>query len=207
MAHPISKTKLAERCLRIMNAGKDTVEQKVKIQDCELAVGQARDKVLLDYITLIKETEESLYIPLDWLTERELTPERKGNYFVATLPTRPVSLFNNNLGVYSLHPSSDDTKEIIPVLANFRRMYAKQAAGDLQGSPYYTPFQQELRIYNLKEEDCPLMVMYVQAGEEFTSDEYFCVPLEAQEPIVRMALELMGFQSQAVEDPITDSKG
>lgn len=207
MAHDVSKKKLGERVLRIINAGKDTLEQKVKIQDCELAVAQARDKILLDSLMLIKQSEELTYIPLDWLSEKEVIPIKKGDYLVAKLPSRPLTLFNNNIGIYSVHPTSDDTREIIPVSPNFRRMYARQAAGTMQNKPYYVPYQQELRIYNIKEEDCPITVLYVQAGEYFDSGEFFCIPPELQNDVVVMALEILGYQKQSVEDPITDAKG
>ena len=207
MAHQQSKGKLGERVLRIINAGKDTVEQKVKIQDCELAIAQARDKILLESLNLIQRSEELTYIPLDWLSEREIAPQKKGNYLVAELPSRPLTLFNGNLGIYSVHPTSDDTKEIIPAPTNFRRLYARQAAGTMQNKPYYIPHQNQLRIYNIAEEDCPITVLYVQAGEDFTSQEYFCLPPELQNDVVIMALEIMGYQKQAVEDPITDAKG
>jgi len=206
MVNEISKGKIAERVLRVLNSGKDTVEQKVKQQDAELAVSQARDKALFLYMSL-RKSEGFHDFPMDILVEKEITATRVGSIHTARLPSRPLSLFSGNTGIHAIFPLNDVSLEIIPASSNHQRLYYNQEAFSMEGMPYYVPFQQDLKIYNFEGgKECKVLVQYIQAGEAFTSDEYFCVPPEIIDDVVSQALQMLGMQKQNAEDRFTDAK-
>jgi hypothetical protein len=147
MAHPVSKYKLGERVLRILNAGKDTVEQKVKQQDAELAVAQARDESLFRFMSLRKAQGEHDF-PFDILVEKEITAIKVKDHYEAELPTRGLSLFSHNSGIFAVFPTENISLEIIPASNNHQRLYLNQEAFAMENMPYYVPFQKRLRISN-----------------------------------------------------------
>ena len=207
MAHPISKEKLAERCVRIVNAGKDVVENKVTIQDAMLAVAQARDQAVLEVISARKSVGEH-DVPFDLLTEKTIPATPNKGHHVAHLPTRGLSILSHNMGIFAVFPESDPSEEIFPVSNNHQRLYSRQPALNMEGVVFYVPFQQRITIYNLpSDQECPIIVQYFQAGEDFEDDEFFCIAPEMQDNVVRKALEILGIQEQATEDFATDSRG
>lgn len=207
MAHPISKSKLGERVLRIINAGKNVVENKVTIQDAMLAVAQARDQAVLEVMSARKAAGEH-DVPFDFLTEKTVEAKPKGQVHVTHLPTRGLSLLSHNSGIFAVFPEGDPSNEIFPVTNSHERLYSRQPALNMEGAMFYVPFHQRLTIYNLNSsETCPIIVQYFQAGEDFKDDEFFCIAPEMQDSVVRKALELMGVQEQAQQDFATDSRG
>lgn len=206
MAHPISKEKLAERCVRIVNGGKTLTENKVTIQDAMLAVAQARDQAVLEVISARKAVGEH-DVPFDLLTEKTITAVPERGYHVAHLPTRGLSILSHNMGIFAVFPESDPSNEIFPVSNNHERLYSRQPALNMEGAMFYVPFQQRLRIYNFESsEECPIIVQYFQAGEDFTEDEFFCIAPEMQDSVVAKALQVLGYQQQAPQDFSTDSR-
>lgn len=205
MQQDITLGKLAERCLRILNAGKDTTEQRVKQQDCVLAVAQARDYVLYEFISSRKAIDEHDF-PFDILTEVEVTAVKKPQFHLATLPARGLSLFSHNSGIFAVYPSNDVSDEIIPTTNNFLRMYKRQPAREMEGQAFYVPFGQELKIYGFGGgENCNIIVQYVKAGEYFTEDEPFKIPPELQDAVVTKAMTILQNQL-GQEDPLADAK-
>jgi hypothetical protein len=203
--HPISKSKLAERVLRILNAGKITVETRVTQRDCELAVSQSRDESIVEYFAAKKSAGETT-MPFDFLVERTITAEKRGNKHVATLPTRPLSIIGRNKSIFLVTLESDPSAEIFPTGVSHNTMFSGQPALNMEGEMYYTPFEQEIRIYGMEADGCKLDVMYVQSGEYFTSDEFFCIAPELQDSVVQKAIQMLAPQ-MGQEDRITDATG
>jgi hypothetical protein len=201
--NPVSKAKIGDRVLRILNAGKDTVENRVTDRDAMLAVAQARDESIWELLSQKKSIGE-LDTPFDILSEKEVNATDEGNYHKAVLPTRPMAL-KDGRGIFLVTLKADPTTEIYPTTVSHNTMYSGQPALQMEGDMYYTPFEQELRIYGLETTNCPLIVQYVQVGEEFGNDEFFAIPPELQETVVKKAVQILSNQL-SLEDPITDAK-
>lgn len=202
--HPISKAKLADRVIRILNAGKVLVENRVTSRDAMLAVAQARDQAILEAFSQRKAMGEH-DMPFDFLVEKVVVAEKRKNYFVAKLPTRGLSLLSHNQGIFLLALEEDPSKEIYPVTNNHITMYQGQPALAMEGEMTYYPFQDELRIYGLEKDGCRLTVHYIQAGEYFGEDDFFCIPPELQDTVVARAVQILSPQL-GMEDPIVDAK-
>lgn len=201
----ISRKRIADEVLRIVNAGKTLTEEKVKTQDCLVAVDRARDRVIYNAF-LSKRSVGDHSMPFDFLVEKSITPKEKKNYFEAKLPTRAISLLTNNTGIFQVVLENDPTIEVIPATNNHRTLYRNQAAGSVEGQPFYVPFHDTLRIYNI-EKNCPILAQYIQASTFFTDTEFYCVPPELIDDIVKIAAQELMPQRQQPEDNITDAKG
>lgn len=204
--HPISKSKLADRVIRILQAGKILVENRITSRDAMLAVAHARDQAILEVFMQRKASFEH-DLPFDFLVEKTIAAEKVDNkpYHLATLPTRGLSLLSHNQGIFLVTLENDPSQEIFPVTNSHRTMFVGQPALDMENDPYYVPFQQELRVYGIETDSCNLLVQYVQAGEYFTENEFFCIPAELQDTVVAKAIEMLAPQLSQ-EDVITDAK-
>lgn len=206
MAHPISLTKLGERVLRVLNSGKDTVEQKVKKQDAELAVAQARDNILFQYF-MERNNSGDFYFPEDTLVQKSFTVTKQKNKYVGSLPTRYLPLMSAFGGISTIYPENNPEVEILSASINHQRLFANQPAFGMENNPYYTLFQQDVSIYNFEGGDeCTLIAWYVQVGEDFDPEEFLAVPSELQEDIVTEALQILNTQKQYIEDRYTDAR-
>lgn len=203
--HPISKSKLADRVVRTLNAGKVLVENRVTSRDAMLAVAHARDQAILEAFMQRKAIGEHS-MPFDFLTESVVTAENvEGkNYRLAKLPARGLSLLSHNQGIFLVALDNDPSQEIYPVTNSHLTMYAGQPALAMEGEMYYIPFHDTLKVYGL-EKDCSLIVQFVKAGEYFTEDEFFCISPSMQDDVVRRAVEMLSAQL-GQEDTFTDAK-
>jgi len=202
--HPISKGKLAERVTRALQAGKILVENRVTKRDAALAVAQARDQAILEAFMQRKSVMEHT-MPFDFLVEKVVSAKKEKNNHIATLPTRGLSLLSHNQGIFLVTLEKDPTQEIYPVTNSHITMFRGQPALDMENEMFYSPFQQKLRIYGLESDECNLIVQYVQAGEDFDNDEFFCIPPELQDTVVNKAVQMLAPQL-GEEDTITDAK-
>jgi hypothetical protein len=202
--HNISKSKLADRVTRLLNAGKTLVENRVTTRDAQLAVAQARDQAILEAFMQRKAIGEH-DMPFDFLVEKVITLEDKGRYSLGTLPTRGLSLLSHNAGIFLVTLEEDISKEIYPVTNSHLTMYVNQPALQMEGEMYYVPFQDKLKVYGVEKDGCKIIVQYVQSGEYFTENEFFCLPAELQDTVVAKAVQILSGQL-GMEDPITDAK-
>lgn len=206
MAHSISISKLGERVLRTLNSGKNTVEQKVKQQDAELAVAQARDNILFKYF-IERKNSGDFYFPEDTLVQKSFTVTKTKKGYSGSLPTRYLPLVSSLSGISTLYPSESPEIEILSASMNHERLFLNQPAFSMEGNPYYTLFQQNVNVFNFEGGDeCELIAWYVQAGEDFDPDEFLAIPPELQEDVVMEALQILNTQKQYVEDRFTDAR-
>jgi len=201
MAKEITRKKLGERVYRILGGGSTKPELKIKIQDAMLAVSQSRDQAILELFYEKKAQDEHTF-PYDILSEFTLEVENG----VINLPRRGLSVLKHNSGIYRVSTlDSDNPEEIIPVSTGFKTLYAKQASIGLEGNPYYSPFQDQLRVTGVAD-GCKVLVEMVVAGEYFDDNEFFCIPPELENEVVRNAIETLTIMYNAMEDVATDSR-
>ena len=202
--HPISLSKIGERVRRILSAGKDLVENRVTQRDAELAVAEARDESILEYLGQLKAAGEPA-MPFDFISEKTVAAEKTGKFHKATLPTRPLAMGGKGNGIFTVVLEEDPTHEIYPTTISHNTMFKGQPALNMEGDAYYTPFEDTLRIYGLETDSCNIIVQYVQVGEQFDADEYFAVPAELIDTIVAKATKMLSIQL-GMEDTYTDAK-
>ncbi len=202
--HPVSLSKLGERVLRMLNAGKTLVETRATQRDANLAIAEARDEAIVRYVNELRASGEPA-MPFDIISEKIVVAENTGNYHKAQLPTRPLSIGGHGSGIFTVILESDPAKEIFPATISHNTMFRGQGALTMEGDPYYTPFEDTLRIYGIEKDNCSLIVQYVQVGEQFGEDEYFAIPPELIDGVVQQAYTMLSPQL-GTEDPITDSK-
>lgn len=200
--HGITLGKLGERVLRILSSGKVTTELRVKQQDCNLAVAQARDSVLKDLITDKSRVDSN--VMFDILSEVEITPVKERNYTTATLPYRALSLPFYSTGIHLVTHANDIVNEIIPTSTSRQTLFSGQDSRTMEGNAYYNVLGDELRLYQFNGE-CDILVQYVRVGESFTEDEDFKIPSSIQDLVVKMAVETLMVQ-EGEEDAFTDAK-
>lgn len=202
MAHKITLKKLGERAQRIVNAGVSKPELKVDVRDAMLSVAQARDEALLQLFYDKKATGDHTF-PFDILSEFTLTVEDKK----VTLPKRGLSILKHNSGIYRVVTSGcGEEEELLPTPYGFNTLYKNQPSIGLEGRPSYVPFQDQLRVKGV-EDGCKLLVTMVVAGEEFDEDEFFCIPPELENSVVRNAIENLTVMVNAQEDATTNARG
>jgi hypothetical protein len=202
--HPISLSKIGERVKRLLSAGKDLVENRVTQRDAELAVAEARDESIVEYLGQLKAAGEPA-MPFDFISEKTVTAEKSGNLHKATLPTRPLSIGGKASGIFTVVFEEDPSHEIFPTTISHNTMFKGQPAENMESDAYYTPFEDTLRIWGLETDSCNIIVQYVQVGEQFDADEYFAVPPELIDTIVAKAVKMLSMQLSQ-EDPFTDAK-
>lgn len=197
----ITKRKLGERLFRIVNAGSTKPELKIKIQDCMLAVAQARDKVVVQAMferNLIGDHS----VPYDLISTFDLTVQ-DGQ---VTLPRRGLTILKHNSGVYRVVcRSCDQEEELIPTERGNSTLFSGQPSRDLEGRPSYYPLRDKLFTRRIADGEV-ISVDMIVAGEEFDLNEFFCVPPEMQADIIQMAAQDLGVMIQTPEDIITDAK-
>ena len=197
----ISKKKLGERVFRIMNAGSTKPEVKIHIQDAMLAVGQARDEALTNLFYEKKAMDEHTF-PYDILSSFDVTIE-DGK---ATLPKRGLSILKHNSGIYRVFTKNCEyPEELIPTSKGFTTLYKNLDGFQMAGRPTYQPIRNILHIQGLSD-GCELGVEMVVSGEEFTEDEFFCIPPDLQNEVVRIAVQTLSVMQQAMTDIVSDAK-
>ena len=168
-----------------------------------LAISHAREAAIVELLTLRKNMGEPT-TPFDILTEEEIPTVKERNYTTATLSGRAVSLLPYSTGIYLVAHADDISNEIIPTRVSHNALFSGQDSRSMEGSAYYSPFDQELRIFQFAG-DCDVLVQYVKAGEYFTEDEDFKIPAGLQDQVVKMAIEIL-MNQQKEEDMFTDAK-
>ena len=200
--NPISKKKLGERVQRVLNAGVTKPELKIHVRDAMLAVAQARDEAILQMFYEKKSMGEHTF-PFDILSEFTLTVENSE----IKLPKRGLSILKHNSGIYRVATTKcDDPEELIPTRYGFNTLFKNQPSNALEGRPSYFPFQDILRTNGI-EDGCEVLVTMVVAGEEFGEDEFFCIPPEMEDQVVRTAIQTLTIMVNATEDLTTNARG
>lgn len=197
----ISKRKVGEAAARVVNGGSTKPELKVKIQDAMLAAAQARDTFILQLFSANKQQGIHTF-PFDIISTFELTVA-DGK---VELPRRGLSILKNNSGIYRVATSDyEEPQELIPTKRGDNTLYSGQLGNNIEGRPSYYPLRQTLYTQGVGD-GCKLEVDMVVAGEEFDSDEFFCIPPEAETDVINMAIQRLAMMMQAPEDMLTDSK-
>jgi hypothetical protein len=199
----ISAGKLGERVQRIINGGSTKPELKIHKRDAILAVAQARDEAITNLFYEKKSLDEHTF-PYDILSTLEV--EVKDGE--APLPKRGLSILKHNSGIYRITTACDnpaDAEELIPTPIGFNTLYKNLQGITLGGNPSYQPIEDRIQVQGV-EDGCKLKIEMVLAGEEFTEDEFFCIPADLQNEVVRIAVQTLMIMSEAEHDVISDSK-
>lgn len=197
----ITKRKVGEAAYRAVNGGSTKPELKVKIQDAMLAAAQARDTFLLQLFSANRQ-QGNFTFPFDVLSTFELTVA-DGK---VELPRRALSVLRNNSGIYRVATMDcEEPQELIPTRRGDDTLYKGQLGKDIEGRPSYYPLRQTLYVQGVGD-GCKLEVDMVVAGEEFDSDEFFCIPIESQADVINMAIQRLMIMAQTPQDIFTDSK-
>jgi hypothetical protein len=197
----ITKRKVAEAAARVVNGGSTKPELKVKIQDAMLAAGQARDSYLMQLFSANND-QGNFTFPFDVLSTFELTVQ-DGK---VVLPRRVLSILKHNSGIYRVATSDcEEQQELIPTRRGSNTLYSGQLSRNLEGRPSYYPLRDTLYVQGVGD-GCKLEIDAVISGEEFTADEFFALPPEAENDVINMAIQRLAMMMQSPEDMLTDSK-
>lgn len=193
--------KLGERLQRILQGGSTKPELKVTLQDCMLAVAQARDKLIVAIVAQNKRDGNHTF-PYDIISEVETVVEGKR----AALPKRGLSILKHNTGIYRVTTCNcDDPVELIPRKRGADTLYSGQEVQGLGGMPTYFPALNELRVTGVSD-GTELLVEMVVAGEDFGMDEPFAIPPDLQDDVINTAAQIMQVMAGIPQDKITDAK-
>lgn len=192
--------RLGERLQRILQGGSTRPELKITLQDCMLAVAQARDKMIVAIVAQNKRDGNHTF-PYDIISEVSSTVQGRK----APLPKRGLSILKHNTGIYRVTTCCDEPVELIPRKRGADTLYSGQEIRDVGGRPTYIPALDHLKVTGVDNGD-ELLIEMVVAGEDFGLDEPFAIPPDLQDDVIASALQIMQTMLGIPEDKITDSK-
>lgn len=196
----ITLGKLGERLQRLIQGGSTRPELKITLQDCMLAVAQARDKLIVAIVAQNKKDGNHTF-PYDIISEVETVVQNKK----AILPKRGLSILKHNTGIYRVITDCDTPVELIPRKRGANTLYSGQEVRDIGGLPTYIPTLGYLNVTGV-DEGAKLIVEMVVAGEDFGIDEPFAIPPDLQDDVIAAAIPIMQVMLGIPEDKINDSK-
>jgi hypothetical protein len=205
MAEQITAGKLAEEVRNILSGGSMKPEVIPSRRQALLAVQQARNKVVADYLWLMKRMGE-MTVPFELIDEKAVSlKDYKDGISYIELENRVMSNLPNGVGLYELTTDEMPPTEIIRVTPSHLTLYQNQDSADMGGDPFYIPVKNILYVYNLNGKDCDLNMRAIFAGEAYNETEFFCISPDMEGDIVNGAISILGLIQEIPEDRITDN--
>lgn len=205
MSEQITAGKIAEEVRSILSGGNLKLEVLPTRRMCIVAVQQARNKAVFNYIYNEKRNSNHT-VPFDLIDEREvdLVPYKDGVYMIE-LKDRIMTGLPKNMGVYQLTTNDPMPDEILPAPSTYLTMFKGRNSFGMEGSPFYIPVKDKLYVYGIGGKNCKLLLKGIYAGEAYGEYGFFCVPPELEMDIIDIAVKTLSTMVNIPEDIITDN--
>ena len=205
MSEQITAGKLAEEVRSILSGGNTKIEVLPTRRMCLLAVQQARNKAIFQYV-YAQKADGNHVVPFDLLDEREveLIPYKEGIHMVE-LKDRVLTGLPKNMGIYQLTTNEAFPDEIIQAPSTYLTMFKGRNSFSMEGTPFYVPVKDRLYVYGIGGEGCTLLLKGIYAGEAYGEFDFFCIPPDLEIDVINMAVGILATMQNIPEDIITDN--
>lgn len=200
----ITAGKLADMVRAIISGGNPKPEVVPSRRQALLAVQQARNRVVSDFVWALHREEERT-IPFELIDEKEVKLlDYKDGVKRVSLESRVLSGLPRNVGIVSLTTVDMPPVEVIPAPTNFMTLYQNLDSFDMGGEPFFVPVKDNLYVYNI-DGNCDLLLRAIFAGQEYGEREFFCITPEMEKDVIDIALSMLMPMREIPEDAITDN--
>tara|TARA_R110001583_G_scaffold83165_3_gene219864 strand:- start:714 stop:1373 length:660 start_codon:yes stop_codon:yes gene_type:complete len=215
----ITKRKLAEQALRIIQGGAIRDDAEIDIREVMMNIEQERDKLVRQELFQLLQMGEN-YISGSFVTSYNVSVETdnvKDMYF-SKIPVTPLSL-PNDMGVVQVSFIQDQYNPFIRMntgqLGLYHGMPSESALGKVgffieNSLEFSQESAQGTKIFynkGMKKKDCnkEILVKVVTVSEDIAPDDIFPVSPEMQAVIVRNVVELYSVMRNAIADEQNDN--
>ena len=215
----ITKRKLAEQALRIIQGGAIRDDAEIDIREVMMNIEQERDKLVRQELFQLLQMGEN-YISGSFVTSYNVSVETdnvKDMYF-SKIPVTPLSL-PNDMGVVQVSFIQDQYNPFIRMntgqLGLYHGMPSESALGKVgffieNSLEFSQETSQGTKIFynkGMKKKDCnkEILVKVVTVSEDIAPDDIFPVSPEMQAVIVRNVVELYSVMRNAIADEQNDN--
>lgn len=215
----ITKRKLAEQALRIIQGGAIRDDAEIDIREVMMNIEQERDKLVRQELFQLLQMGEN-YISGSFVTSYNVTVETDNikDMFFSKLPVTPLSL-PNDMGVVQVSFIQDQYNPFIRMntgqLGLYNGMPSETAFGKVgffieNSLEFSQESSQGTKIFynkGMKKKDCTkeILVKVVTVSEDIGPDDVFPVAPEMQAVIVRNVVELYSVMRNAIADEQNDN--
>ena len=193
---------LSEQVLRIILGGNTTSDKELKKDDVRIYVSQALGTVIRRRF-FENKIEGDEYVDGSFIyafEDVEVKLDTKKKLYYVDLPATTIDL-PNGIGIFSIGYMENQENTFVPVTNAFQSLFRGLKSYAMGGRVSF--YKEQKKIYFVNMENgipCKVLVKIVAPFGDLDKCNSFDVPLDMQEEIVRMAVQLYMIQAQNPKD-------
>ena len=215
----ITKRKLAEQALRIIQGGAIRDDSEIDIREVMMNIEQERDKLVRQELFQLLQMGEG-YISGSFITSYNVSVETDNikDMCFSKIPVTPLSL-PNDMGIVQVSFIQDQYNPFVRMstgqLGLYHGMPSEEAFGRIgffieNSLEFSQESTQGTKIFynkGMKKKDCDkeILIKVVAVSEDIEPDDVFPVAPEMQAVIIRNVVELYSVMRNAVADEQNDN--
>lgn len=203
-----TRTLIAEQAQRIIQGGDVNSDVQVTKEELEIYVDQAFGKFVYNsfYENKKEDNESSVNGTFIYSFVEQVKCDKERDKYYVALSSTYVNL-PNGMGVYSVSPLQDEFNTYIPLRTDFLSITRGTLVGSLEGNKGYYIENTRLYLHNLDKSAIPEKLLVKLAGgiQNAKHEDNVDLPLNVQEDLVRMTVQLYMTMRQVPQDVINDN--
>lgn len=199
---------IVEQILRLLDGGRNARNGRWKYQEIALSLNQARNTLARDFFYAGLKSGDSFTDP-NWISsfnEVDVQKDTDRNLWYSNLPATPIALPDGK-GINMVSYQKDQYNQFIPLKNGSMWMFGEVGGEmDLQGNTGF--FQEGKKIYFPNYQSTgydKVLIKLVADSADLGDDDFFAVPPDAMEQIVKTVVSMYAPFSQKPVDMKNDN--